>query len=128
NSEPMKSYFFIKVLNNKRTPKESTVGKMSNPEKPRAFQRNDNFIEGGIVVHNRTIADVKLYINGEFTEAKSNAHFDNMNPFTNKVINEVSEGDEPDIHLAVEAAHNAFISGPWGSMKLEERMIYIDRI
>ncbi|WP_433751118.1 5-carboxymethyl-2-hydroxymuconate semialdehyde dehydrogenase [Falsibacillus pallidus] len=54
--------------------------------------------------------------------------FENLNPFTNHAINRVSEGREEDIKLAVDAASKAFKLGPWGKMKLEKRMEYINRI
>lgn len=80
------------------------------------------------IVAHTTKADVKLYINGEFQSAKSEAQFDNVDPFTNEVINQIAEGRKEDIDRAVEAANHAFKEGPWGSMKLTDRMKYIDRI
>lgn len=74
------------------------------------------------------VDDVKLYINGEFTNAKSHTTFDNINPFTNEVINKVAEGREEDMNNAVSAAIEAFKNGPWGSMKMDVRMTYINRI
>jgi 5-carboxymethyl-2-hydroxymuconic-semialdehyde dehydrogenase len=74
------------------------------------------------------VEDVKLYINGEFVEARSGETFKNINPFTNEPINQVAKGDSADINEAVLAAGEAFRKGPWGSMKLKERMKYIDRI
>lgn len=71
---------------------------------------------------------VKLYINGEFVEAQSGAVFENINPFTNEVINTVSEGRKEDIELAVKAAKEAFKNGPWGSMKVSERLKYVYKI
>ncbi|MEN2768617.1 5-carboxymethyl-2-hydroxymuconate semialdehyde dehydrogenase [Ornithinibacillus xuwenensis] len=74
------------------------------------------------------VEDVKLYINGEFVEARSGETFKNISPFTNEPINLVAKGDSVDINEAVLAAGEAFRKGPWGSMKLKERMKYIDRI
>jgi 5-carboxymethyl-2-hydroxymuconic-semialdehyde dehydrogenase len=74
------------------------------------------------------LEDVKLYINGEFVDAHSNETFENINPFTNEVTNLVAKGSSPDIEKAVSAASEAFQHGPWGLMKLSERMKYIDRI
>ncbi|WP_096273993.1 5-carboxymethyl-2-hydroxymuconate semialdehyde dehydrogenase [Paucisalibacillus globulus] len=74
------------------------------------------------------IEDVKLYINGEFVDADDGSTFENVNPFTNEVINVVAKGDCADIEQAVNAANKAFHNGPWGSMKLKERMKYIERI
>jgi 5-carboxymethyl-2-hydroxymuconic-semialdehyde dehydrogenase len=72
--------------------------------------------------------DVKLYINGSFTESESGAYFDNVSPFTNEVINRVAKGSKQDIGKAVAAAKKAFKEGPWGKMKVSERMAYIERI
>ncbi|QBP42774.1 5-carboxymethyl-2-hydroxymuconate semialdehyde dehydrogenase [Paenisporosarcina antarctica] len=77
---------------------------------------------------NIKVDDVKLYINGEFVNAQAQATFENSNPFTNEVNNLVAEGRKEDIDKAVIAAKQAFKSGPWGSMKMEERMVYINRI
>ncbi|WP_010094304.1 5-carboxymethyl-2-hydroxymuconate semialdehyde dehydrogenase [Ornithinibacillus scapharcae] len=74
------------------------------------------------------IEDVKLYINGEFVDATGKETFENINPFTNESINLVSKGDQADIEKAVTAAKDAFENGPWGSMKIKERMKYIERI
>ncbi|WP_026909293.1 5-carboxymethyl-2-hydroxymuconate semialdehyde dehydrogenase [Paucisalibacillus globulus] len=74
------------------------------------------------------IEDVKLYINGEFVDAAHGETFENINPFTNEVTNLVAKGNSADIEMAVSAATEAFHSGPWGSMKLKDRMKYIERI
>ncbi|MGV3489314.1 MAG: 5-carboxymethyl-2-hydroxymuconate semialdehyde dehydrogenase [Tuberibacillus sp.] len=73
------------------------------------------------------VKDIQLYINGEFVDARSGKTFDNYNPFTNERINRVAEGDRADIEVAVKAAHEAF-HGPWGKMKVSERLKYIHRI
>ncbi|KON69463.1 betaine-aldehyde dehydrogenase [Peribacillus butanolivorans] len=74
------------------------------------------------------VDDVKLYINGQFVDSKSGASFENKNPFTNKSINRIAEGREEEMNEAVKAAKQAFEQGPWGNMKMEERMKYIHRI
>lgn len=61
------------------------------------------------------------YINGEFREGVAGTSFENMNPFTNQVINEVAEGLNEDVHLAVRAAKEAFDHGPWRTMPIEKR-------
>ncbi|GED17594.1 5-carboxymethyl-2-hydroxymuconate semialdehyde dehydrogenase [Aneurinibacillus migulanus] len=76
----------------------------------------------------KQIDDVRLYINGEFVNAKSGAMFENVNPFTNEVNNLVAEGRQEDMNKAVAAAKEAFEHGPWGKMKVEERMKQINRI
>jgi 5-carboxymethyl-2-hydroxymuconic-semialdehyde dehydrogenase len=76
----------------------------------------------------KRVADVKLYIDGEFVNAECGATFENINPFTNLVNNLVAEGRQEDVKKAVAAAKEAFTNGPWGSMKVQERMKYINRI
>ncbi|HET7627619.1 MAG TPA: 5-carboxymethyl-2-hydroxymuconate semialdehyde dehydrogenase [Bacillales bacterium] len=72
--------------------------------------------------------DIQLYINGRFVNAGSGETFDNYNPYTNEKINAVAAGGKADIDAAVQAAHEAFRSGPWGRMKVSERLTYIRRI
>ncbi len=76
----------------------------------------------------QNVKDIQLYINGAFVDSMGGSTFENLNPFTNHAINRVSEGREEDIKLAVDAASKAFKLGPWGKMKLEKRMEYINRI
>ncbi|WP_038112527.1 5-carboxymethyl-2-hydroxymuconate semialdehyde dehydrogenase [Tuberibacillus calidus] len=73
------------------------------------------------------VKDIQLYINGKFVDAVSGKKFDNFNPYTNERINRVAEGDSADIDAAVKAAHAAF-NGPWGKMKVSERLRYIHKI
>ena len=65
----------------------------------------------GQAVHQQ-VEDVKLYINGEFIDAVSGITFENLNPFTNQVINYVAEGRGEDMDKAVAAAKEAFEHGP----------------
>ena len=76
----------------------------------------------------KRIKDIKLYINGEFLNAKNGESFKNINPFENDVINLVAEGRQEDINVAVTAANEAFQFGPWGKMSISERMKYMNRI
>ncbi|GAA0590292.1 5-carboxymethyl-2-hydroxymuconate semialdehyde dehydrogenase [Virgibacillus siamensis] len=79
-------------------------------------------------MEHKQVEDVKLYINGNFTDAASAEYFNNDNPFTNEITNRVAKGDKADIEKAVEAANHAFCHGPWGRMKQKERMAYIEKI
>lgn len=83
--------------------------------------------EGQKLTHTKQ-KDVLLYVDGQFVEAKSGAFFDNVSPFTNEVTNRVAQGGKEDIDRAVEVANKAFKQGPWGKMKVSERMVYIERI
>nr|WP_283247453.1 5-carboxymethyl-2-hydroxymuconate semialdehyde dehydrogenase [Lederbergia citrea] len=73
-------------------------------------------------------ADVKLYIDGRFMEAQDGEYFENRSPFTNEVINRIAKGGQVDIYQAAAAAKHAFKHGPWGKLKVAERMVYIERI
>ncbi|MFJ5713241.1 5-carboxymethyl-2-hydroxymuconate semialdehyde dehydrogenase [Neobacillus sp. NPDC093127] len=81
----------------------------------------------GQAVHKR-VEDVLLYINGKFVDAENRITFENINPFTNQVNNLVAEGRRDDMDKAVAAANKAFKQGPWGTMKVAQRMKYINRI
>lgn len=76
----------------------------------------------------KTFDTIPLYINGEFVQAESGQAFTNICPFTNEVTHYVAEGDKADIDKAVAAAKDAFRNGPWGQMKVSERLKYIKRI
>ncbi|MBS2968448.1 5-carboxymethyl-2-hydroxymuconate semialdehyde dehydrogenase [Metabacillus sp. KIGAM252] len=67
---------------------------------------------------------IMQYINGEFLN--SDQTFENVNPYTNSRINEVAEGRKEEIDQAVASAKHAFVH--WGSMKIEKRMKFIERI
>ncbi|MBB6281893.1 5-carboxymethyl-2-hydroxymuconate semialdehyde dehydrogenase [Geobacillus subterraneus] len=75
-----------------------------------------------------TQSNVLHYINGRFVESAAGAFFDNINPFTNKPINQVAEGNKEEIDAAVRAAKTAFDDGPWRTMPVEERLRYVLRI
>ncbi|WP_156647120.1 5-carboxymethyl-2-hydroxymuconate semialdehyde dehydrogenase [Lentibacillus sp. JNUCC-1] len=72
--------------------------------------------------------DIQLYINGAFVPAQNQAMFDNLNPYTEQRINQVASGGKKDIQAACAAAEAAFKDGPWGHMKLKDRMSYIEKI
>ncbi|WOG94393.1 hypothetical protein DCAR_0313688 [Daucus carota subsp. sativus] len=55
----------------------------------------------------------KLFINGLFVQSLSGKTFETIDPRTEEVIAEVSEGSKEDVDLAVKAAREAFDNGPW---------------
>ncbi|MGY0694262.1 5-carboxymethyl-2-hydroxymuconate semialdehyde dehydrogenase [Virgibacillus sp. FSP13] len=73
------------------------------------------------------VKDIQLYVNGKFVDAESSKTFENLNPFTNEVINHIAEGDQADIDKAVAAADKAF-KGSWGKMKVSDRLAFINKI
>jgi phenylacetaldehyde dehydrogenase len=63
----------------------------------------------------------KLLINGKWVEAASGKTFAAVNPATGDELVQVAEGDKADIDKAVGAARRAFDSGPWRTMRPNER-------
>ena len=55
----------------------------------------------------------KMYVNGEWIEAASNATRDIINPFNQECIAQVPEGNRQDAERAIRAARTAFDAGDW---------------
>ena len=70
----------------------------------------------------------KLLIDGQWRESLSGKTFETVNPATEEVIAQVSEGDAADIDLAVKAARKAFDSGPWRKMDARDRGRLISKL
>lgn len=68
-----------------------------------------------------------LFINGEFVAPASKRYFDTINPATEEKLAEISEADEKDVDLAVNAAAKAY-NNVWKKMPGKERAKYIYRI
>jgi acyl-CoA reductase-like NAD-dependent aldehyde dehydrogenase len=69
----------------------------------------------------KTLAPARLYIDGQWVDAKSGATFKTINPATEEPLTEVAEGGAEDIDLAVKAARRAYDSGPWARMSASDR-------
>ncbi len=63
----------------------------------------------------------RMYINGEFVEARRGAWFPVYDPSTEAIIAEVPDADAVDVERAVAAARLAFDSGPWPATTAQER-------
>ncbi len=63
----------------------------------------------------------RAFINGEFTNSKSNTFFESVNPANCNVLTEVAECDEKDVDLAVSCARKAFENGDWSKSNPEYR-------
>ncbi len=57
----------------------------------------------------------RLYIDGEFVDARSGAVFDNVNPATEEVIGQVADGGPADMDAAIAAARRAFDESAWAT-------------
>ena len=62
-----------------------------------------------------------LFIGGKFVPAASGKRFTTTNPATAETIAQVAEGGTTDLDRAVDAARQAFESGPWAAMKPRQR-------
>jgi aldehyde dehydrogenase (NAD+) len=67
------------------------------------------------------IQQTECFIGGKWVPAASGKTFDTLHPATEEVICKVAEGDQADVDAAVDAARNAFDSGPWRSMDARDR-------
>ncbi|CAH2714947.1 Phenylacetaldehyde dehydrogenase [Neobacillus rhizosphaerae] len=64
---------------------------------------------------------IELFIDGKFIPAVSGKTFETINPATEEVLALVSEAQEEDVHLAVDAARRAFEKGRWPELSAAER-------
>jgi aldehyde dehydrogenase (NAD+) len=59
------------------------------------------------------VGESRLLIDGELVESESGKVFDNINPATEEVIGQVSDGSRADMERAVKAARRAFDTTDW---------------
>ncbi len=76
----------------------------------------------------KAVQTLRLFINGEFTEAVGGAVFENTNPATGALLSYVCRGESADIEQAVQAAQTAFEAGPWARLPIKERCRQLKRI
>ena len=69
--------------------------------------------------------NLKMYINGEWVNAKSGKIRDIFNPANGEVIAEAAEGDAEDARLAIQIARDAFDKGEWSDMAPAVRASYL---
>jgi phenylacetaldehyde dehydrogenase len=70
----------------------------------------------------------KLLIDGKWVEAASGKTFATTDPATGQTLTEVALGQDEDIDRAVRAARRAFDTGPWPTMKPNQRERLLWRI
>jgi aldehyde dehydrogenase (NAD+) len=71
---------------------------------------------------------LKLYIDGEFVNAKSGKTYVTHNPATGDALAECAWAGAEDATRAVEAARRAFDSGPWPRMSGDERKALLTKL
>ncbi|WP_080876025.1 betaine-aldehyde dehydrogenase [Oceanobacillus timonensis] len=70
----------------------------------------------------------KIFINGEWTEAKSKETREIINPYNQEVIEPVTEGNEQDAKLAIAAARDAFDNKEWAALPAAKRSKFVHDI
>jgi len=68
------------------------------------------------------------YIDGAFAASLDGKTFETLNPSTNEVLAEASDGGAREIDAAVAAARHAFDDGPWPRMSAAQRAAVLRRI
>jgi len=66
--------------------------------------------------------DTRLFIEGDYVDAKKGKKFESVNPDTGEVIAMVTKGDGEDIDKAVKSARRSFSSSVWSRMAPRDRM------
>ncbi|MCF6327025.1 MAG: aldehyde dehydrogenase family protein [Devosiaceae bacterium] len=70
----------------------------------------------------------ELFINGEWVAAQSGEMIDVINPATEEIFHRVASAGADDVNAAVQAAKNAFDTGPWANMNGMERAVILRKI
>jgi aminomuconate-semialdehyde/2-hydroxymuconate-6-semialdehyde dehydrogenase len=68
------------------------------------------------------------FIGGEYVASASGETFANLNPATGEVLGQIAKGDARDVDRAVQAARQAFESGPWARMTVRERCRILQKV
>lgn len=71
--------------------------------------------------------ETRLFIGGEFVDARDGGRFESINPATGEIIASLSEANEKDVDAAVAAARKAFRAGTWSRMAPRDRMAILYR-
>ena len=74
------------------------------------------------------IRQYRMFINGEWAEARSGKTFESVNPYTGRPWAVVPEAGDADVDDAVQAARAAFDEGHWGRMTGTERARLMRRL
>lgn len=79
--------------------------------------------------HTRGERMKKMFINGEWVEARSGETREIINPYNQAVIATAAEGDKQDAKLAISAAREAFDNKEWAAIPAAERgkIVHKDR-
>jgi (Z)-2-((N-methylformamido)methylene)-5-hydroxybutyrolactone dehydrogenase len=76
----------------------------------------------------QTLPRFNAHIAGRAHAPAGGAYFETSNPYTSRPWAEVARCGAVDVELAVEAAHRAFVEGPWPRMTASQRGQLLQRI
>src|SRR5262245_61033287 len=68
-------------------------------------------------------SQMKLFVNGQWSEPTGGEYFDSVNPATGKPITKIAQAGAADVDSAVKAARSAF--GTWGKTPGHVRARYL---
>ncbi|MGH6819966.1 MAG: aldehyde dehydrogenase family protein, partial [Methylocella sp.] len=74
-----------------------------------------------VVDARNAVPEGKCFINGKWVEPRGGKTFDDINPATAQPFVKIAACDTNDVDAAVQAARNAFDSGPWSMMSAYDR-------
>jgi aldehyde dehydrogenase (NAD+) len=74
------------------------------------------------------ITETQLFVGGRWEPSSNGKTFPTVNPATEEVLAEVSEGTAEDVDRAVQAARRALESGPWATMDARDRGAMLHRL
>jgi aldehyde dehydrogenase (NAD+) len=63
----------------------------------------------------------QMYIDGKWVDAENGKSFESFNPADGEAWAVIPEASAADVDAAVQAAHHAFVSGPWSTMLATQR-------
>jgi acyl-CoA reductase-like NAD-dependent aldehyde dehydrogenase len=75
-----------------------------------------------------TMKNYQLLIDGEWVEPASGAYFESVEPFSGRPWARIARGNAADVDRAVQAAHDAFTTGPWSELTATDRGAALRRL
>ena len=71
---------------------------------------------------------IKLFIGGEWVEAKAGTTFETLDPGTGKALATVASAEAADVNAAVDAARRAFRKSGWATLPSNDRAVILHRL
>jgi acyl-CoA reductase-like NAD-dependent aldehyde dehydrogenase len=70
----------------------------------------------------------QIYIDGAWRDPSTKQWFETVEPFSGKVWAHIARASAADAELAVQAAHTAYVSGPWPEMTATQRATLLRKL